>query len=134
MSRRGWLDRVRRWWFDPAREVGTFLLALLSLSLLRGYGAFLPVPDWPLYIIFLLWSLRLVGEARVRITLLLEKGSALALHEAGFFVDRRGPLLTRAATVGLAVAAYFWVPPLHTLLDRITTWLLQLAARVGPAT
>jgi len=130
MMRRGWLDRVRTRRLNPGRETETFLLALLSLSLLRGYGAFLPVPDWPLYIIFGLWSLRLPGEARVRFALLRKPADTRALHEAGFFFEKRGPLATRAATVALAVAAYFLIAPVHALLDRITTSLLQAAARL----
>ncbi len=132
MMRRGWLDRVRTRRLDPGREAETFLLALLSLSLLRGYGAFVPVPDWPLYVVFGVWTLRLAGEARVRFALLRKPADTRALHEAGFFFDRRGPLATRAATVALAVAAYFLIPPVHLLLDRITTSLLQTAAGLAP--
>ncbi len=132
MMRRGWLDRVRTRWFDPGRETETFLLAWLSLSLLRGYGAFVPVPDWPFYVVFAFWSLRLVGEARVRFAVLRRPNDTRALHEAGFFMDKRGPLATRAATVGLAIALYFSIAPVHTLLDRITTSLLQTAARFAP--
>ena len=132
MMRRGWLDRVRTRRFDPGREAETFLLALLSLSLLRGYGAFLPVPDWPLYGIFLIWSLRLVREAHVRFVVLLRPNDIRALHEAGFFADKRGPIATRAAAVALAVSAYFLIAPLHVLLDRITTFFLQTGARLAP--
>ncbi len=132
MMRRGWLDRVRTRRLDPGREAETFLLALLSLSLLRGYGAFVPVPDWPLYTIFGLWILRLPQEARLRFTLLRKPADTRALHEAGFFFDRRGPLATRAATVALAAAAYFLTVPLRTLLDKITTLLLQAAASLAP--
>ncbi len=132
MMGRGWLDRVRTRWLDPGREAETFLLALLSLSLLRGYGAFVPVPDWPLYVVFGVWTLRLIGEARVRFALLRKPADTRALHEAGFFFDKRGPLATRAATVALAVAAYFLIVPLHSLLDRITTSLLQTAAGLAP--
>ncbi len=131
MMRRGWLDRVRTRRLDLGRETETFLLALLSLSLLRGYGAFLPLPDWPLYVIFLAWSLRLVGEAHVRFVVLLRPNDTRGLHEAGFFIDKRGPIATRAAAVGLAVCAYFLIAPLHALLDKITTSLLQAASRLA---
>jgi hypothetical protein len=118
LERRGrLLDRWRRSWFHPEREVGFFLEALLIVSFLATFTRSYGLPTWGALALFVVWALHLPVDfwtwARVR----LRPEATFALHQRGFFLLARGPLWLRAAGGLLAAGSYLLVPPLRVVFD-----------------
>lgn len=126
LERRGHqLDRWRRVWFHPERELVRLLEALLILSWLAAYGDRFGLGWGVVLAVYALWALHLVADARSYWPRLSRgaRHSTLALHERGFFLLDYGSLPLRVGVAALA-AALFFLPPVRRLLVTMMQPLL----------
>ncbi|MFQ5927221.1 MAG: hypothetical protein ACE5MH_07280 [Terriglobia bacterium] len=104
------LDRWRRVWFHPERELARFAEALLVLGWLLAYGERFGFPCGALLAVYGAWTLHLVPDARSYWALHRAPTSTRQLHRRGFFLLDYGPLPLRLALAALAAAAGFLLP------------------------
>lgn len=120
------LDRWRRTWFHPERELAQLLAALLILAFLNAFAARYAVPGWFTPALFALWALRLPADGwnwfRAR------RRGTLDLHERGFRLLDLGPLWLRALLALLAAGLYLLIPPLRASLKVLMAFLLAAFA------
>lgn len=118
------LDRWRRAWFHPEREVGFFLEALLILSFLATFAGRYEVPTWATLSLFVVWAFHLPADAWTWVRMQWSRQATLALHQRGFFLLDSGPLWLRAVGGLLAAGGYLVVPPLQAVFDAAMGFLL----------
>ena len=118
LERRGRrLDRWRRPWFHPEREVGFFLEALLIVSFLATFTRSYGVPTWGALALFVVWALHLPADSWTWVRVRLSPQATSTLHQRGFFLLDCGPLWLRAAGGLLAAGSYLLAPPLRAVFD-----------------
>lgn len=124
------LDRWRRAWFHPERELAYLLEALLIIAFLDVFAYNYQVPLWGTAVVAAIWALHLPADfwswARVR----FRPGSPRALHLRGFRLLDLGPLWLRLAGLALAATLYFLVPSLRRSLSAATGFLLSFFYRL----
>ncbi len=117
-----WLDRWRRVWFYPERELAQFLAVLLILAFLAAFAERYALPGWTTAALFAVWALRLPADGwswfRTR------RRGTLELHQRGFRLLDLGPLWLRALLALLAAAFYFLIPPLRAALKALMVFLV----------
>jgi hypothetical protein len=119
------LDRCRRSWFHPEREVAHFVESLLILALVWSVG---PRYAWPAALgwsVFLLWALHLPADAWSWIRLQQQPNRTRELHQRGFLLLGLGPLWVRTLVSALAAAGYFFVGPVRTGLDIVMGFVVS---------
>jgi len=125
------LDRWRRRWFHPEREMGSFLEALLLLSFLLAFTSSYALSEWIGGMLFVVWALHLPADLWTWARLRLRPHGTLELHQRGFLLLDVGPLWLRAVVSTLAAAVYILVPPIRFVLNagmgfmvaRLQQWL-----------
>ena len=125
------LDRWRRLWFNPEREMGSLLEALLLVSFLLAFTRVYELSWWITAALFPVWALHLPADLWTWALLHVRPQGTLELHQRGFLLLDVGPLWLRAVVSALAAALYFLVPPIRFLLDtgmgfmvsRLQQWL-----------
>ncbi|MGH9862099.1 MAG: hypothetical protein ACRD35_01605 [Candidatus Acidiferrales bacterium] len=125
------LDRWRRRWFHPEREMGSFLEALLLLSFLLAFSRSYELAWWITAALFPVWAMHLPVDLWTWARLRLRPQGTLELHQRGFLLLDVGPLWLRAVVGALAAALYFLVPPIRFALgtgmgfmvSRLQQWL-----------
>lgn len=118
------LDRWRRVWFHPERELGLLLGAFLVLSFVVVYGELYRLPGWVTAVLFGLGALRLPGDLWSWFRTRSNPRGTRQLHERGFLLLDLGPLWLRGAVALAAAGLYFLLLPLRTVLDTLMAWLL----------
>lgn len=109
------LDRWRRPWFYPERELGWFLTAWLALSLVSAFSLRYALPRWSAWLVFGVWALHVPAD--LLSWLRTRKRRALHLHQRGFRLLELGPLWLRGVIGLAAAAAYLLAPPLQAGLE-----------------
>lgn len=126
LERRGHhLDRWRRAWFHPERELSRFLECLLILAFLTTFSELYSLPRWAGLLVFALWALRLPADLWTWVRWRLRPQSTLHLHLRGFLLLDLGPLWLRGALALLAAAIYFVVSPVRGFLAFAVGFLLR---------
>ena len=120
------LDRWRRVWFYPERELAQLLVALLILAFLTTFAERYALPGWATAALFAVWALRLPADGwswfRTR------RRGTLELHQRGFRLLDLGPLWLRALLALLAAAFYLLIPPLRATLNALMASLVAALA------
>lgn len=125
LERRGQrLDRWRRVWFHPERELGRFLDSLLILAFLTTLAELYSWPRWAALALFIVWALHLPADFRTWLACRWRPHSTLHLHQRGFFLLDFAPLWLRATVGGLAAAVYLVVPPVRRSLGMVMEFFL----------
>lgn len=119
------LDRWRRLWFHPERELSFFLEAFLILSFLATFARAYGLSTWVVAGVFVVWALHLPSDTWTWIRVRLRPQGTLALHQRGFFLLDGGPLWLRTVAALLAAGLYLLVPPLRAVLDSLMGFLLS---------
>ncbi len=116
------LDRWRRTWFYPERELAQLLAALLILAFLTTFAERYALPEWAAAALFAVWALRLPADGwswfRTR------RRGTLELHQRGFHLLDLGPLWLRALLALLAAALYLLIPSLRAALKALMVFLV----------
>ncbi len=118
------LDRWRRVWFHPERELGRLLEVVLILAFVAGFVRAYNLPAWMTPALAILWALHLPADLWSWLRSRGQQTSTRRLHERGFLLLALGPLWMRAAVALLAAAIYFLVVPLREGLDTIVAFVL----------
>lgn len=122
--RGGWLDRCRRRWFHPERELGSLLEAFLILAFVANFVARFSFPRWTLAVVAAVWALHLPADGWSWFRVGLHPHATRPLHLRGFLLLDLGPLWLRSIVVGVAAGLYFLVPPLRWLCDSMMRFIL----------
>jgi hypothetical protein len=125
-SRAHRLDRWRRPWFQPEREVASFFHALLTLSFLNTFAAHYGFSTWFTVVLFVLWALHLPADGWSWLRLRRRPQGTLQLHRRGFLLLDLGPLWLRGVVAALSAAVYLVAGPLRLALDACFRFLLAL--------
>ncbi len=125
------LDRWRRTWFYPERELAQLLAALLILAFLAAFAERYALPEWATAALFAVWALRLPADGWSWVR--TRRRGTLELHQRGFRLLDLGPLWLRALLALLAAALYLLIPPLRAALNALMASLVAaLAAWLPP--
>jgi len=116
------LDRWRRTWFYPERELAQLLAALLILAFLAAFAEHYALPGWATAALFAVWALRLPADGWSWVR--TRRRGTLELHQRGFRLLDLGPLWLRALLALLAAALYLLIPPLRAALEAVMALLL----------
>lgn len=120
------LDRWRRVWFYPERELAQLLAALLILAFLAVFAERYALPEWATAALFAVWALRLPADGWSWVR--TRRRGTLELHQRGFRLLDLGPLWLRALLALLAAAFYFLIPPLRAALNALMASLVAALA------
>lgn len=116
------LDRWRRVWFYPERELAQLLAALLILAFLITFAERYALPGWTTAALFAVWALRLPADGWSWVR--TRRRGTLELHQRGFRLLDLGPLWLRALLALVAVAFYLLIPPLRAALNALMVFLV----------
>jgi len=117
------LDRWRRVWFEPERELGLLLEALLVIAFVATFARRYDWPAWAGVAVAGLWALHAPVDLWNWLRWRGRPRSTRGLHERGFLLLDLGPLWLRAAVAALAAALeLLFLGP--AFLDRLMTFLL----------
>ena len=117
------LDRWRRVWFHPERELGRLLEGLLVIAFVVSYVRRSGLPLWPAVVVAAVWGLDLPADFWNWFRWRRRPQRTRELHERGFLLLDLGPLWLRAVVLGLAGSLYL-VPPLRAALDTMMGFIL----------
>ena len=123
------LDRWRRAWFHPERELAFFLEAFLVVAYVANFSARYSFPAWATPVLVGLWALHLPADFWSWLRTRLRPQDTRQLHERGFLLLDLGPLWLRAVGVAVAAGLYLLLPPLRAVSDRIMAFLLASLQR-----
>lgn len=123
------LDRWRRVWFHPERELAFFLEAFLILAFVANFVARSALPAWTTPLLVGLWALHLPADCWSWLRTRRRPHGTRQLHERGFLLLDLGPLWLRVVEVGLAAGLYLLLPPLRALLDTMMGFILASLQR-----
>ena len=109
-------DPWRRRWFEPERELGSFLEALIILGFLGALAGRSALPAWGMGVVYALWVLRLPTDCWTWARLRRRPHRTLELHRRGFFLVDHGPLWLRFVVAAVAGGGYWTSPRLREAL------------------
>lgn len=118
------LDRWRRVWFHPEREMAFLVEALLILSFLAVFLRRYAFPLWVAPTLVALWALHLPADLYSWLRARRRPEDTRELHERGFLLLDLGPLGVRVAVVAVAAGLYFWFPPVRAIFEGLMTLIL----------
>ena len=119
------LDRWRRVWFHPERELARLLEALLIVAFVAEFVRHYDLPGWTTPLVAAVWALHLPADLWSWLRLRRQPRGTRQLHERGFLLLDLGPVWLRAALLLLAAGLYF-LPPLGAALGRMMRFLLGI--------
>ncbi len=117
------LDRWRRVWFHPERELGRLLEGLLVIAFVASFVRRSALPLWPGVVVAAVWGLDLPADFWNWFRWRRRPQGTRELHERGFLLLDLGPFWLRAVVLGLAGALYL-VPPLRAALTTMMGFIL----------
>jgi len=117
------LDRWRRVWFHPERELARLLEALLIVAFVAEFVRYYDLPGWTTPLVAAVWALHLPADLWSWSRLRRQPRGTRQLHERGFLLLDLGPLWLRAVVLGLAGSLYL-VPPLRAVLGTMMGFIL----------
>jgi hypothetical protein len=117
------LDRWRRVWFHPERELARLLEALLIVAFVAAFVGHYHLPVWTTFLTATVWALHLPADLWNWLRLRRQPQGTRQLHERGFLLLELGPLWLRGVTLGLAGSIYL-VPPLRAALNTMLGMIL----------
>lgn len=117
------LDRRRRVWFHPERELGSVFESLLIVALLGTFAARYGLPVWVGLAIVILWALHLPGDSWSWARSRRAGNGTRELHLRGFWLLGVGPLWVRAVVLFLAIALYSFAPPVGAGLNTMMNFV-----------
>lgn len=122
-----WLDRWRRVWFHPERELGRLLEAFLIVAFVAGYFSHYALPAWGAIVVAGVWALHLPADTWSWLRLQRRRDTR-ALHERGFLLLELGPLWLRVGVTALAAALYL-LPGVRPALNTVVNVLVAILER-----
>lgn len=113
------LDRWRRVWLHPERELALLLEVILVLAFVFNFVERYALPMWATPVVVGLWALHLPTDFWAWLRCRRHPESTRELHERGFLRLELGPLWLRALVGLVAAGVYLLIPPLRSFLDRM---------------
>lgn len=123
------LDRWRRPWCQPERELGLFFQALLILAFLNTFAAYYGLSYWFTGGVFALWALHLPADLWSWLRLRRRPHGTLELHHRGFLLLDLGPLWLRGLVAAASATVYVFGEPVRLALDSAFRFSLELLGR-----
>src|SRR3990167_7240557 len=93
------LDRWRRVWFHPERELARLLEALLIVAFVAEFVRHYDLPGWTTPLVAAVWALHLPADLWSWLRLRRQPRGTRQLHERGFLLLDLGPVGLRGAVV-----------------------------------
>jgi hypothetical protein len=118
------IDRWRRSWFHPERELARLFESVLIVAFVWNFVQRYSLPGWAGLLVFLLWALHLPSDGWDWLRFRRNPSGTRELHQRGFLLLGLGPLWVRAGVAGVAAALYFFIAPLRTSLDRVMGFVI----------
>ncbi|MFQ5777680.1 MAG: hypothetical protein ACE5IP_06695 [Terriglobia bacterium] len=118
------LDRWRRVWFHPERELALLFESLLIVALLATFAARYNLPVWAGAVVVTLWALHLPADLWSWARRHRTGNGTRELHLRGFWLLEVGPLWVRMIVLLLGVVLYWFLPPVRAGLDTLMSFLL----------
>lgn len=123
------LDRWRRVWFHPERELAALLEVLLILAFVASFVARYSLPAWVTPALVSVWALHLPADLTNWLRSRRHPHGTRQLHERGFLLLDLSPWWLRAAGLLVAAGLYILLPPLRAVLDRMMGFILTSLQR-----
>lgn len=125
LERRGQrLDRWRRVWFHPERELRSLLEAFLIVAFVAAFVRRYELPVWATAALAGLWALHLPADLWNWLRTRPHPRGTRELHERGFLLLDLGPLWLRITIAGFGAGLYFLLPPVRAVFDKIFGFVL----------